>query len=95
VKALGAPKVAGPEAKASLNSLSGELQTSADQIEEAAQGVTNTQSALAAVSTVSAALLKMSTDISTTITDLQSLNVAEGWKQAFANSASCQSLSKS
>jgi len=81
--------------KASLDTLSNELQTSADQIDEAAKGLSNTQSALAAVSTASAALLKMSTDISTTITQLQSLNVAEGWKQAFANSASCQSLSKS
>ena len=95
VKSLGAPEIAGPQTKKSLNSLSEELEKSADQIEEAAKGVTNTQSALSAVSTASAALLKMSTDISTTITQLQSLNVAEGWKQAFANSASCQSLSKS
>ena len=95
VESLGAPKIAGPQAKAALNTLSDELQNSADQIEQAAKDVTNTQSALAAVSTASAALLKMSTDISTTLTELQSLNVAEGWKQAFANSASCQSLSKS
>ena len=95
VQALGAPKIAGPQAKASLNTLSDQLETSADQIKEAAKGVSNTQEALAAVSTASAALIKMSTDISTTITQLQSLNVAEGWKQAFANSASCQSLNKS
>jgi hypothetical protein len=37
----------------------------------------------------------MSTDISSTITQLESLDVAQGWKQAFANSASCKSLSKS
>ena len=95
VESVGAPKIAGPQAKSALNTLSHELQTSADQIEQAAKDVTSTQSALAAVSTASAALLKMSTDISTTLTELQSLNVAEGWKQAFANSASCQSLSKS
>jgi chromosome segregation ATPase len=95
VKSLGAPKIAGPKAKAALTTLSDELETSADQIEKAAKGVTDTRSALAAVSSASGALLKMSTDISTTITQLQSLNVAEGWKKAFANSASCQSLSKS
>ena len=95
VKSLGTPEIAGPQAKASLNTLTNELESSADKIEQAAKGVSNTQQALAAVSTASAALLKMSTDISTTITELQSLDVAEGWKQAFANSASCQSLSKS
>jgi hypothetical protein len=95
VKSLGAPKIAGPQAKASLNSLSDELESSADEIDKAAKGVSNAPEAMAAVGTASAALLKMSTDISTTLTELQSLNVAGGWKQAFANSASCQSLSKS
>jgi methyl-accepting chemotaxis protein len=95
VKSLGAPEIAGPQAKASLNTLSDELQSSADEIDKAAEGVSNTREAMAAVSTASGALLKMSTDISTTLTELQSLNVAEGWKQAFANSASCQSLNKS
>lgn len=95
VESLGAPKIAGPEAKAALNTLSDELEASAQQIEEAAKDVTTAQSALAAVSTASGALLKMSTDISTTLTKLQSLDVAQGWKQAFANSATCQSLGKS
>jgi hypothetical protein len=95
VKSLGTPKIAGPQAKASLNSLSDELESSADPIDKAAKGVSNAPEAMAAVGTASAALLKMSTDISTTLTELQSLNVAGGWKQAFANSASCQSLSKS
>jgi hypothetical protein len=95
VKSLGAPEIAGPQAKASLNTLSDELESSADEIDKAAKGVSTAPEAMAAVSTASAALLKMSTDISTTLTELQSLNVAGGWKQAFANSASCQSLNKS
>jgi hypothetical protein len=96
VDSLGAPpQGGGTQAKTALKTLSNELQTSADQIEEAAKGISNAQSALAAVSTASAALLKMSTDISATITQLQGLNVAQGWKDAFANSSSCQSLSKS
>ena len=89
------PKIGGPKAKAAVNTLSNELKTSADQIETAAKGITSAQDALAAVSTVSSTLLKLSTDISTTLTELQGLNVAAGWKQAFANSATCQSLSKS
>ena len=94
--ALGTPpKIGGPKAKAAVDTLSNELDTSADQIEQAAKGITTTQDALAAVSTVSSTLIKLSTDISTTITELQGLNVAQGWKQAFANSATCQSLSKS
>jgi methyl-accepting chemotaxis protein len=95
VKSLGTPTIVGPQAKSSLNELSNELTSSADAIDQAAKGVSNTQEALAAVSTVSSTLLKLSTDISTTITQFQGLDVAEGWKQAFANSASCQSLSKS
>jgi len=89
------PKIGGPKAKAAVNTLSNELKASADQIETAAKGITSAQDALAAVSTVSSTLLKLSTDISTTLTELQGLNVAAGWKQAFANSATCQSLSKS
>jgi len=95
VKSLGAPKIAGPQAKASLNTLSDELESSADEIDKAAKGVSTAPEAMAAVATASGALLRMSTDISTTLTELQALDVAEGWKQAFANSASCQSLSKS
>jgi chromosome segregation ATPase len=95
VDALGTPAVGGSQAKTAMNNLSKQLRTSADQIQSAAKGVTNTQSAVAAVSTASTALLQMSTDISSAITQLQSLNVAQGWKQAFANSASCKSLNKS
>jgi hypothetical protein len=89
------PKIGGPKAKAAVNTLSNELNTSADRIEKAAKGVSNARDALAAVSTVGSELIKLSTDISTTITKLQALDVAQGWKQAFANSATCQSLSKS
>ena len=37
----------------------------------------------------------IATAISTTITDLKSVNVTQSWKNAFANSSSCQALSKS
>jgi outer membrane PBP1 activator LpoA protein len=89
------PKIGEPKAKAAVDTLSNELDAAARQIEQAAKGISTAQDALAAVSTVSSTLIKLSTDISTTITELQGLNVAQGWKQAFANSATCQSLSKS
>jgi hypothetical protein len=89
------PKIGGPKAKAAVKRLSNELNTSADQIESASKSVVNAQDALAAVSTVSSTLLELSTDISTTITQFQGVDVAAGWKRAFANSATCQSLSKS
>ena len=96
VDSLGTPpKVAGPEVKASVEKLSNQLRTSADQIESAAKGITNLQDAASAVTLASTALATMSTAISTTITELKSVNVTQGWKNAFANSASCQSLSKS
>jgi hypothetical protein len=37
----------------------------------------------------------MSADISATVTTLSSLDAAETWKQAFADSQACQSLTKS
>jgi len=96
VDALGAPpKVAGPEVKADIQKLSNQLKTSADQIKSAAKGITNLQDAAQAVTLASTALATMSTAISTTITELKNVNVTQGWKNAFANSASCQSLSKS
>jgi hypothetical protein len=47
------------------------------------------------VNTTSAALLKMSSDISATVATLQSVDAADEWKQAFADSEECQSLGNS
>jgi len=96
VKALGAPpQGAGPQAKADVEKLSNDLRASAKQIETAAKGISNLADAAAAVGVASTALASMSTAISTTVTELKSVNVTQSWKNAFANSASCQALSKS
>jgi hypothetical protein len=96
VKALGPPpKDAGPKAKAAVQDLKQELQSSADQITAATENLSTATDVLQAVSVASAALLKMSADISATLTTLQSLNATQSWRQAFANSSKCQSLSKS
>jgi hypothetical protein len=94
--ALGTPQnIGGPKAEAAVRRLSSELNVSADEIAKAAKKIATKQDALAAVSAVSSTLIKLSTDISTTITQFQGLDVAEGWRRAFANSATCRSLSKS
>ena len=96
VESLGAPpRIAGPQVKADIQKLSTQLKTSAQQIKTAAKGVTSLTDAAAAVGVASTALATMSTAISTTITELKSVNVTQSWKNAFANSSSCQALSKS
>jgi chromosome segregation ATPase len=89
------PKVAGPEAKTAVQELRSKLETSASQIREATSNVSGTQEAMKAVNVATGALLTMSTDISTTMTTLESLDGAETWRKAFAESEACKSLSKS
>ena len=43
----------------------------------------------------SAALLTMSTDITATLTQLDSIEAADEWRRAFEDSEACQSLTKS
>ena len=89
------PEIAGPEVRSAVDDLKSELEKSADQIKEAADGISSVQDALNAVGTASSALIAMSTAMSSTITQLQGMDVAEGWKKAFENSSSCQSLGNS
>jgi hypothetical protein len=96
VKALGdPPETGGPEAKAAVDELANELETSSDTIKDATKDVSTAKDAAEAVSVASGALLTMSADISATVTTLSSLDAAETWKQAFADSQACQSLTKS
>jgi methyl-accepting chemotaxis protein len=89
------PDFAGSDAKSAVDDLRDELGTSADKIKDATKDVSNVTEALQAVNTASAALLAMSTDISTTVATLESLDADETWKQAFADSEECTSLGKS
>ena len=96
VKDLGEPpKIAGPKVKSAVNNLSAQLKTSADQIRSAAKNITSLQDAISAATVASGALATMSAGISTAVTEMKSANVTESWKNAFANSASCKSLSQS
>ena len=96
LKALGPPpKTGSTEAKAAVQDLSTQLQSSADQIKSATKNVSGANGVLQAASAVSTAFASMSTDILSTVAKLQSLNATDEWKQAFADSQSCQSLKKS
>ena len=89
------PKIAGPEAKTAVQELKNKLQASASQIKNAATGVSSAQEAIQAVGVASGAVKTMSSDISSTLTTLESLDGADTWQKAFADSEACQSLSKS
>jgi hypothetical protein len=96
LRALGKPPAPGADqAKAAVRELSAQLEGTAAQIRSAAHKVQSTKDAVQAVSVVSAALLEMSSDIASTLTTLESLNGADEWKQAFADSPACQSLRSS
>ncbi len=96
VQALGEPPTSGgEEAKSAINNLSQELQASADKVKDATDDVATLTDAVQAVNVASAALLSMSSEIGTTLTTLESLDVADEWKQAFADSESCRSLRQS
>jgi len=95
VRALGSPpETAAPEAKDAVDDLRGELETSANEIEDATKDISTPTNVLQAVNTTSAVLLTMSSDISTTLATLESIDAADEWKQAFADSESCESLGK-
>jgi hypothetical protein len=93
VGALGSPpKEATSEAKREIDDLRDELEKSASQIKDATANIATPTDVLEAVNTTSAALLTMSSDISSTAATLESLDGAEEWKQAFADSEACKSL---
>jgi hypothetical protein len=96
LKALGEPpETGGSEAKAAVDNLAKELGESADDIRNATQGISSAQDAVAAVNVATGALLTMSSDISATLATLESLDAADAWKNAFADSEACKSLNKS
>jgi len=89
------PKVGQDDADAAVEDLSSKLRTSADEVRSATEDVSTPAEALQAVNVASGALLTMSSDISATVAELESIDAADAWRQAFADSDACQSLSNS
>ena len=91
---LGAPDTeAGDEAQDRISSLSEQLQTQADVVEDATsdqpQGMGEL---LASVSTVSGAVAQMISDAQAAVADLRVLDGAQELEDAFASAASCEDL---
>ena len=93
---LGAPpKTAVPEAQDAVAGLRSEVEKSASQISQATESISSATGLLTAVNIASTALLTLSSEISGTVATLESLDAADEWKQAFADSDECDSLGKS
>jgi hypothetical protein len=91
---LGAPDTeAGDEAQAQLSSLSDQLQQQRSAISTATdQATSSVQGLLAQVSTVTAAVATMLSDIGTTIDNIRQLQGADELEKAFQDASSCQEL---
>ena len=95
VRKLGAPPdtEAGSQARTAVETLSGDLDADVAAIRGAVDGVTDVESALAAVSTVSATVTKISDQLSTTVDELSSLrNVDDQLRQSFADADACDGV---
>jgi hypothetical protein len=94
LKGLGTPPApASTEAKDSIARLLAKLEILAGDIQQALLEEPRTQTELVTDSARAKALIaKMNSDISNTVTELKSLPDTEGWKAAFAQVPSCQSV---
>jgi hypothetical protein len=95
VRGLGRPPdtQAGSQARATLETLSSELDADVAAIRGAVEDVTDVQSALAAVSSVSASVTEISSQISTTLGELASLrDVDDQLRQAFSDADACDGV---
>jgi hypothetical protein len=94
LKGLGTPPApASTEAKDSIARLLAKLEILAGDIQQALLEEPRTQTDVVTDSARAKALIaKMNSDISKTVTELKSLPDTEGWKAAFAQVPSCQSV---
>lgn len=92
---LGKPSgTAGSQAKADIDQLTQDLKADANKVENALKGVSSVQELLTAVPQLSAAASTAASQVSSTITNLKSLDASKEWQQAFENSEACKSLNK-
>jgi hypothetical protein len=96
LKNLGKPNTkAGAQAKQSLDQLSTDISTEQQKISAAISGVASVTGIVAAAPVVLASLETMSTDVSTTFKQLQSLDASGELSSAFDQASECQALKKS
>jgi hypothetical protein len=93
VKGLGKPDTdAGQQAKDSVDQLTTSLQGDLGTIESAVSGASGVSGVLSAVSVVSQTLVTMGSQVTSTVTGLQSLDAGQELQQAFDDASSCDSL---
>ncbi len=93
LEALGTPDTeAGQQAKESIDQLSSEVKDEVSTIEDALGEASGVAGILKAVPAVTAALAKMGTEVSSTITELENLDAQGEIKSAFEDSSSCSEL---
>jgi hypothetical protein len=96
LRGLGKPPTPGAEqAKSDVDQLSQKLSSGADQLKSETSNVSGAQGVLSAVSSAGATVSTMANDVSSTITQLKSIDAQGAWKQAFSQASSCKTLSGS
>jgi hypothetical protein len=96
LKELGTPDTeAGAEAKSAIDELSSELSKDVDEIQTALDDASGVSGVLTAVSTVSATLASMGTQLTSTFGDLESLDAKGELESALSQSSSCTELTGS
>lgn len=90
LKNLGEPDTqAGKDAKAAVDKLATQLQSGADTIQKATEGVSDASGVLNAVSVVSGTLVTMGDQAKTTVGDLKALDPKGELEQAFSQADAC------
>jgi len=90
---LGRPDTeAGQQAQDAIDQLGDELQSGVQSIETAVDGVSGVSGVVSAISTVTATLGTMGTELSSTVQELQSLDVDSELQDAFAQADSCDGV---
>ncbi len=94
VKGLGSPDTeAGEQARSALDTLATGLQSDVDTIQQAVDDASGVQGLLGAASEVSAAVAKISEQLSASLDELASLrDVDDELQQSFADAESCDGL---
>ena len=96
LKGLGKPDTdSGQQAKESVDQLSSQIKSDASEIEQAVEGASGLSGAQKALTTVGSTLSKMSSQISSTLSELNGLDPKGDLLKAFNNADSCKSLAKS
>ena len=97
LRGLGAPETeSGEDAQAALDTLSDELESDLDEIEEATEDVSDVQGLIDAASQVSTAVSSITSSVSTAFGDLGALSdVGDELQDAFAEAEACDGVAPS